>query len=58
MYLRKFTSNFRKNWSAGSSLVVRDHLVLLEDGGGTVIVPKMTMCDRCEFWVVWGRARA
>jgi hypothetical protein len=54
MYLCKFPSNFRKNWSAGNSLVVSDHLVLLVDGGGAVIVPKMAMCDQGEFWVVWG----
>jgi hypothetical protein len=58
MYLCKFSSNFRKNWSAGNSLVVKDHLVLSVDGGGAVIVPEMSMCDRGEFWVVWGRARA
>jgi hypothetical protein len=48
MYLRKFSSNFRKNWSAGNSLVVRDHLVLSVDGGVAVIVSKMAMG---EFWV-------
>jgi len=32
--------------------------VLLVDGGGAVIVSEMTMCDRGEFRVVWGRARA
>jgi hypothetical protein len=58
MYLCKFSSNFHKNWSAGNSLVVRDHLVLSEDGGCAVIVSDMAMCDRGEFWVVWGRARA
>jgi hypothetical protein len=58
MYLRKFSSNFRKNWSAGNGLVVRDHLVLSVDGGGAVIVSKMAMCDRGECWVVWGSARA
>jgi hypothetical protein len=58
MYLRKFSSNFRKNWSAGNSLVVRDHLVLSVDGGGAVIVSEMAMCDQGELWVVWGRARA
>ena len=58
MYLRKFPSNFRKNWSAGNSLVVSDHLVLSVDGGGAVIVSEMAMCDRGELWVVWGRARA
>jgi hypothetical protein len=58
MYLRKFSSNFHKNWSAGNSLVVRDHLVLSVDVGSTVIVSKMAMCDRGEFWLVWGRARA
>ena len=58
MYLCKFSSNFRKNWSADNSLVVRNHLVLSVDGGGAVIVSKMAMCDRGEFWVVWGRARA
>ena len=41
MYLRKFSSNFRKNWSDGNGLVVRDHLVLSVDGGGAVIVSKM-----------------
>jgi len=58
MYLCKFSSNFRKNWSAGNSLVVRDHLVLSVDGGSAVIVSEMAMCDRGELWVVWGRARA
>jgi hypothetical protein len=58
MYLRKFSSNFRKNWSAGNSLEMKDHLVLSVDGGGAVIVSEMAMCDRGEFWVVWGRARA
>jgi len=57
MYLHKFSSNFRKNWSAGNGLVVRDHLVLSVDGGCAVIVSEMAMCDRGEFWVVWGRAR-
>jgi hypothetical protein len=45
MYLHKFSSNFRKNWSAGNSLVVRDHLVLSVDGGVAVIVSEMAMCD-------------
>jgi hypothetical protein len=45
MYLRKFSSNFHKNWSDGNGLVVRDHLVLSVDGGGAVIVSKMAMCD-------------
>jgi len=58
MYLCRFLSNFCKNWSAGNSLVVRDHLVLSVDGGSTVIVSEMAMCDRGEFWVVWGRAHA
>jgi hypothetical protein len=58
VYLHKFSSYFRKNWSAGNSLMVRDHLVLSVDGSGAVIVSKMAMCDQGEFWVVWGRARA
>ena len=58
MYFCKFSSNFGKNWSAGNSLVVRDHLVLSVDGGGAVTVSEMTMCDRGEFGVVWGRAHA
>jgi len=58
MYLRKFSSNFRKNWSADNSLVVRKHLVLSVEGGVAVIVSKMAMSDRGELWVVWGRARA
>jgi hypothetical protein len=45
MYLRKFSSNFHKNWSAGNSLVAKDHLVLLVYGGGAVIVSEMAMCD-------------
>ncbi len=45
MYLHKFSSNFCKNWSAGNNLVVRDHGVLLVDGGGAVIVSEMAMCD-------------
>ena len=49
MYLHKFSRNFRKNWSAGNSLVVKDHLVLSVDGGSAVIVSKMAMCDRGEF---------
>jgi len=52
MYLHNFSSNFRKNWSAGNSLVVRKHLVLSVDGGGAVIVSKMAMCVRGELWVV------
>ncbi len=32
--------------------------MLLVDGGSTVIVSEMAMCDRGEFWVVWGRAHA
>ena len=51
MYLFEFSSNLPKNWSAGNSLVVGDHLVLLVDGGSTVIVSEMAMCDRGEFWV-------
>jgi hypothetical protein len=58
MYLCKFSSNFRKNWSAGNSLAVMKHLVLSVDGGSAVIVSKMAMCDQGELWVVWGRARA
>ena len=58
MYLRKFSSNFRKNWSARNSLVVMKRLVLSVDGGGAVIVSKMAMCDQGELWVVWVRARA
>jgi hypothetical protein len=38
MYLCEFSSNFFKNWSGVNSLVVRDHLVLLVDGSGAVIV--------------------
>jgi hypothetical protein len=45
VYLCKFSSYFRKNWSAGNSLMVRDHLVLLVDGSGAVIVSEMAMCD-------------
>jgi hypothetical protein len=51
MYLCKFSSNFRKNWSAGNSLEMKDHLVLSVDGGGAVIVSEMAMCDRGECWV-------
>jgi hypothetical protein len=58
MYLCKFSSNFRKNWSAGNSLVVWKHLVLSVDGSGAVIVSKMAMCDQGERWVVWGRVHA
>ena len=58
MYLHKFSSNFRKNWSDGNGLVVRDHLELLVDGGYAVIVSEMEMCDRGEVWVVGGRAQA
>jgi len=54
MYLHKFSGNFHKNWSAGNSLVARDHLVLPVDGSGALIVSKMAMCDQGEFWVVWG----
>jgi hypothetical protein len=44
MYLCKFSSNFRKNWSAGNNLVVRDHLVLSVDGGGAVIFFSKWQC--------------
>ena len=53
MYLRKFSSNFRKNWSAGNGLVVRDHLVLSVDGGSAVIVSEMKCVIEGNFgW--WG----
>jgi hypothetical protein len=49
MYLPKFSSNFRMNWSAGNSLVVRPHLVLSVDGGGAVIVSEMTCVIEVNF---------
>ena len=38
MYLvGEFLSIFRKNWSGGNSLVVRNRLMLVVDGSGTVV---------------------
>jgi hypothetical protein len=51
-------SDFHKNWNGGNSLVVRNHLALLVDGGGAVIASEPAMYDWGELWVVWGRARA
>jgi hypothetical protein len=57
MYLHKFSRNFRKNWSAGNSLVVRDHLVLSVDGGGTVIVSEWQCLMEVNFgWCGGGLA--
>jgi hypothetical protein len=53
MYLCKFSYNFRKNWSAGNSLVMRDHLVMLVDGGSTVIVSEMAMWPAIEVNFGW-----
>ena len=58
VYLRKFSSNFLDNWSVDNSLMVKDCLALMVDGGGAVIFTKMLMFDRCVFWEVCGRARA
>jgi len=58
VYLRKFSSIFLDNLSVGNSLMAKDRLALLVDGGGAVISSKMLMFDRSVFWEVWGRARA
>jgi len=58
VYLRKFSGGCLDNWSVGNSLLVRDRLALLVDGGVAVISSEMLMFDRCVFWGVWGRAQA
>jgi len=58
MYLHKFSSNFCKNWSGGSSSMVRDCLVLLVDGRGAAITSGMAMFDWCVFREVWWKSRA
>ena len=50
VYLCQFSSNFLDNWSVGNSLVVRNHLALSVDGGGTVIASELAMYARGEFW--------
>jgi hypothetical protein len=49
MYLCKFSSNFRKNWSGGTSLVMEIHVALLVDGISTVIASEMVIFNRDEF---------
>ena len=55
MYLHEFKINNPKNWSGGSSLVVRDHLALLVDGSGAVIASEMAVFDRDKFGRCGGR---
>jgi len=54
VYLHKFSSSFARIGVSGNSLMVKDHLMLSVDGSVAVIVSKIAMYDRGEFWMMWG----
>ena len=45
VYLRKFSSDCLDNWRVGNSLMMRDRLALMVDGGIAVIPSEMSMFD-------------
>ena len=49
LHLCIFFSNYLENWSAGNSLVMKNHFVLLVDGGSAAIAARRMMFNRGTF---------